>query len=34
LNELLSGADPKTAFDTNGLLDDLKKACAERGLGV
>ena len=25
LDQLLAGADPKTAFDTNGLLDDLKK---------
>jgi putative transposase len=23
LNELLAGADPKTAFDANGLIDDL-----------
>ena len=30
LDQLLSGADPKTAFDPNGLLDDLKKAFAER----
>jgi putative transposase len=26
LNHLLAGADPKTAFDPNGLLDALKKA--------
>ena len=25
LDQLLAGADPKTAFDPNGLLDDLKK---------
>jgi hypothetical protein len=25
-------ADPKTAFDPNGLLDDLRKALAERTL--
>jgi putative transposase len=30
LDQLLAGADPKTAFDPNGLLDDLKKALAER----
>ena len=30
LDQLLSGADPKTAFDPNGLIDDLKKALAER----
>jgi putative transposase len=26
LDQLLAGADPKTAFDPNGLLDELKKA--------
>ena len=26
LDQLLGGADPKTAFDPNGLLNDLKKA--------
>ena len=26
LDQLLGGADPKTAFDPNGLLSDLKKA--------
>jgi hypothetical protein len=31
---LLGGADPKTAFDPNGLLDDLKKALAERALNA
>ena len=30
LDQLLAGADAKTAFDANGLLDDLKKALAER----
>ena len=30
----LAGADPKTLFDPNGLLDDLKKALAERGLNA
>ena len=32
LDQLLAGADPKTAFDPNGLLDDLRKALAERTL--
>jgi putative transposase len=32
LDQLLAGADPKTAFDPNGLIDDLKKALAERVL--
>ena len=32
LDQLLAGADPKTAFDANSLLDDLKKALAERAL--
>jgi putative transposase len=27
--QLLAGADPKTAFDPNRLIDDLKKALAE-----
>jgi hypothetical protein len=30
LDKLLAGADPKTAFDPNGLIDGLKKAPAER----
>ena len=30
LDHLLAGADAKTAFDANGLLDDLKKALARR----
>ena len=34
LDQLLAGADPKTAFDRNGLLDDLKKALAERALNA
>ena len=34
LDELLAGADPKTAFDPNGLLDELKKALAERALNA
>ena len=31
LDQLLAGADPKTVFDPNGLLDDLKKALAREG---
>ena len=34
LDQLLAGADPKTAFDSDGLLDDLKKALAERALNA
>jgi transposase-like protein len=34
LDQLLAGADPKTAFDANGLLDDLKKAFAEWALNA
>src|SRR3954465_16091874 len=34
LDQLLGGADPKTAFDPNGLLDGLKKALAERALNA
>jgi putative transposase len=34
LHQLLAGADPKTAFDANGLLDDLKKPLAERALNA
>src|SRR5689334_5631546 len=34
LDQLLAGADPKTAFDPNGLLDVLKKALAERILNA
>ena len=34
LDQLLAGADPKTAFDAGGLLDDLKKALAERVLNA
>ena len=30
LDQLLAGADPKTAFDPKGLPDGLKKALAER----
>src|SRR5512144_3015036 len=32
LDQLLSGADTKTAFEKDGLLDELKKALAERVL--
>jgi hypothetical protein len=31
---ILAGADAKTAFDPNGLVDDLKKALAERVLNA
>ena len=34
LDQLLGGADPKTAFNPNSLLDDLKKALAERVLNA
>src|SRR5271166_2087585 len=34
LDQLLGGADPKTAFDPKGLLNDLKKALAERVLNA
>jgi len=34
LDQLLAGADAKTAFDPNGLLDELKKAFAERALNA
>jgi putative transposase len=34
LDQLLAGADPKTAFHANGLLDELKKALAERALNA
>jgi hypothetical protein len=34
LDQLLAGADPKTAFDPNGLIDDLKKALVERVLNA
>jgi putative transposase len=34
LDQLLAGADPKTAFDADGLLDALKKALAERALNA
>lgn len=34
LNQLLPGADPKTAFDPGGLLDGLKKAFGKRALNA
>jgi len=34
LDQLLGGADPKTAFAKDGLLDELKKALAERALNA
>ena len=34
LDQLLGGADPKKACDANGLLDDLKRALAERALNA
>lgn len=34
LDQLLAGADPKMAFESNGLIDDLKKALAERALNA
>jgi putative transposase len=34
LDQLLAGADPKSAFEADGLLDALKKALAERALNA
>ncbi|MBP0573277.1 transposase, partial [Mycobacterium tuberculosis] len=34
LDQLLGGADAKSAFDSNGLIDQLKKALAERALNA
>jgi putative transposase len=34
LDQLLAGAEAKTAFDKDGLLDELKKALAERALNA
>ena len=34
LDQLLAGRDPKDAFAKDGLLDDLKKALAERALNA
>ena len=34
LDQLLGGADAKSAFENNGLLDQLKKALAARALNA
>ena len=34
LDSLLAGRDPKTVFEQDGLLDELKKALAERILST
>jgi putative transposase len=34
LDQLLAGGEAKTAFDKDGLLDELKKALAERALNA
>ena len=34
LDELLAGTDPKTAFAADGLVDQLKKALADRALNA
>lgn len=34
VDQLLAGADPKTIFDPNGLIDNLKKAFTERVLNA
>ena len=34
LDQLLAGADPRTAFVADGLLDELRKALAERALNA
>ena len=34
LDQLLAGGDAKAAFDKDGLLDELKKALAERALNA
>jgi hypothetical protein len=34
LDQALAGADPKSAFEADGLLDELKKALAERALNA
>ena len=34
LRPVPAGADPKTAFDPNGLPDELRKALAERALNA
>ena len=34
LDQLLAGAEARSAFDQGGLLDELKKALAERALNA
>ena len=34
LDQLLAGADPRTALEPKGLIDELKKALAERVLNA
>jgi putative transposase len=34
LDQLLAGADARTAFDQGGLLDSLKKALSDRALNA
>ena len=34
LDQLLAGAEAKTAFEKDGLFDELKKALAERALNA
>jgi putative transposase len=34
VDQLMSGRDPSTVFDKNGLLDELKRAIAERALNA
>jgi putative transposase len=34
VDQLMSGRDPSTVFDKNGLLDELKRAIAERVLNA
>jgi putative transposase len=34
VDQLMSGRDPSTVFDKNGLLDALRRAIAERALNV
>lgn len=34
IDQLMSGRDPSTVFDRDGLLDELKRAIAERALNA
>ena len=34
VDQLMSGRDPSTVFDKDGLLDELKRAIAERALNA